>query len=903
MGTIISILNKAGEIFCQHGMTMLVQFGLLTSLLFLADFAIRRRVKASLRYCLWSLVLIKLVLPTTLSLPTGIGDLTGINFSVQLTQVELPKPQIQTVYAPTTSTPAQTGSEFARPIKSQQDIAESPVSKTAESPALIETTPLDWQGGIFIAWLFGVLALLAGFIRRIASIKKLINQSKPASERLVDMVHTCQERIGVKGIVELRLSNDMVSPAVCGLFRHVIIVPTGLLEKMDRSKLAMVLMHELSHVKRADLWVNLIQTILQIFYFYNPFVWAANAYVRRVREQAVDEMVLTRLNGEVASYSNTLIDVAEKAFSRPQFRLATVSIIESKSKLKERIKIMLSKPIPKDTKIGFAGLALIIVFAAVLLPMAKGVKAGGQTMDEQSRGEEIIKRMAEVNHYWLISPPSQTKNYSYEFALYHGETKTFKVPEPSSADRAIRQGITYDSLLHKLAKEPFAATYTSIEEVNGIIRTDFKLKESIQIHVGNGLRGRWYGSFDQRVEGGTFWIDAKKMFPVRAKCDEVYEYFSDYAAVDETHYVPLRVKIDENDMHMHFDWTFKLHKPGLWLFDQSRYVYSEKGQEPIIAASISNVRVNEDSSSGSDSVQGEAAAHADSSPPIVVRTTPVTFANEVSSDLNNLTVTFNQQMMDKSWSWVQWDAPYPETTGQAYYDNERKTCSLPVKLKAGQAYLVAFNIEPYLGFVNLAGSPAKPYVLVFATKDKDGKPTVIPEELIAKARSVNEGAQKASSGPDKKGSETESAPYTQITNDNIRPAGKKVVGIGPGWQKLERVIGDNYGGSIGGYSDDEQKCGEYFEKVLSWAKPGDTFVIMFALDEEKFHHSQIVPKAYEDLLPRPWLEIKEQINRGEVLELKGKARGLDTIVLAAPTLDRLNELIQSTELLQPFKNR
>lgn len=136
----------------------------------------------------------------------------------------------------------------------------------------------------------------------------------------------------------------------------------------------------------------------------------------------------------------------------------------------------------------------------------------------------------------------------------------------------------------------------------------------------------------------------------------------------------------------------------------------------------------------------------------------------------------------------------------------------------------------------------------------------------------------------------------------IAHAGKKVVGIGPGWQKLQRVIGDNYGGSIGGYSDDEQKCGEYFEKVLSWAKPGDTFVIMFALDEEKFQHSQTVPKAYQDLLPKPWLEIKEQFDRGEVLELKGKARGLDTIVLAAPTLDRLDELIQSTELLKPFKN-
>ena len=382
----------------------------------------------------------------------------------------------------------------------------------------------------------------------------------------------------------------------------------------------------------------------------------------------------------------------------------------------------------------------------------QAAKAGGQTMDVQSRGEEIIKRMAEVNRYWLIGPPAEVKKYSYEFSLYHGETKTFKASEPSSADRAIRQGITYDSLLHKLAKEPFAATYTSIEEVNGIIRTDFKLKESIQIRMGNGLRGSWYGSFNQPVEGGTFWIDAKKMLPVRAKCNEVYEYFSDYAAVDETHYVPLRVKIDKNDMpnmHMHFNWTFKLHKPGLWLFDESHYSIDEN--KSVVAASIDNVRVNEDSSAGSDSVQGEAAAHADSSPPVVIRTTPATFANDVSADLNNLTVTFNQQMKDKSWSWVQWDAPYPETTGKPYYDEEKKTCTLPVKLEPGKAYLVAFNVEPYIGFVNLSGSPAKPYVLVFATKDKDGKPTVIPEELIAKARSVNERTQKTSSALRRKG--------------------------------------------------------------------------------------------------------------------------------------------------------
>ena len=205
------------------------------------------------------------------------------------------------------------------------------------------------------------------------SIKKLIAQSEPAPEQLVEMVHTCQERIGVNGMVDFIVGQYGQSCRVRAVpardySAHGPSRKNGALENCNGAYAT-----QLSHVKRTDLSVNLFQTMLQIFYFYNPFVWAANAYIRRVREQAVDEMVLTRLNGEVTNYSNTLIDVAEKAFSQPQFRLATVSIIESKSKLKERIKIMLSKPIPKDTKIGFAGLVLIIATAAVMLPMAKGM--------------------------------------------------------------------------------------------------------------------------------------------------------------------------------------------------------------------------------------------------------------------------------------------------------------------------------------------------------------------------------------------------------------------------------------------------------------------------------------------------------------------------------------------------
>jgi len=229
--------------------------------------------------------------------------------------------------------------------------------------------PVCWQGLVFSGWLVGILVLLALLVQRVCFVRGLIAQSRPANERLLEMLEECCCQIGIRPNIELRLSGNTLSPAVCGLFKPIILMPAALLEKLSREKLKAVLIHELAHIKRADVWVNLLQTMLQIVYFYNPLVWIANAIVRRVREQAVDEMVLVTLKPETNSYSNTLIDIAEMAFWRPNFSLRLIGVVESKKALEKRIKHMLNRPIPKSSKLGFLGLLVIVVIGAVLLPM------------------------------------------------------------------------------------------------------------------------------------------------------------------------------------------------------------------------------------------------------------------------------------------------------------------------------------------------------------------------------------------------------------------------------------------------------------------------------------------------------------------------------------------------------
>ncbi len=376
----ITMINDIGRGFCNFTGSMFIQSTMLILLLLVIDILIRKRVRATFRYWIWMLVFIKLVLPPTLSSPTGIGNLFGEHFSADSIVAEQPANPVRYEHAaagaiqrftePAAVPQIQTVQAFSEPVTPA--VSNPPDATSTETIAAAPSLKaMTWQGIVFLFWLVGVFVIAVLLIQRILFVEGLIAQSKPAKNRLVDILDNCRQQVGVRRNIRLRLSHNVTSPAVCGLFRPVILIPGSLLEQLSREKLRAVLIHELAHIKRGDLWINCVQTFLQIAYFYNPFLWLANLIVRRIREQAVDEMVLVTLGTEAKSYSNTLIDIAEMAFSRPTLSLRLVGVVESKKALSCRIRHILSRPFPKSAKLGIAGLLAIIVTAVVLLPMAK----------------------------------------------------------------------------------------------------------------------------------------------------------------------------------------------------------------------------------------------------------------------------------------------------------------------------------------------------------------------------------------------------------------------------------------------------------------------------------------------------------------------------------------------------
>jgi RNA polymerase sigma-70 factor (ECF subfamily) len=107
-----------------------------------------------------------------------------------------------------------------------------------------------------------------------------------------------------------------------------------------------------------------------------------------------------------------------------------------------------------------------------------------------------------------------------------------------------------------------------------------------------------------------------------------------------------------------------------------------------------------------------------SMPPVVVRTFPQAGDTQVdAAAVTEIRVTFSKDMTDKSWSWSQIsDESFPKTSGKPHYDQDRRTCILPVKLEPGKTYVLWLNPPKFQGFRDVEGHAAVFYPLVFETK-------------------------------------------------------------------------------------------------------------------------------------------------------------------------------------------
>lgn len=394
----IDLMNHVAGLWWNFSVSMFWQVALLIGVIACMDMLLRRHIWPQIRYALWLMVLVKLILPPGLSSPGSVTSvvqplaqkLAAATPAVQETQegsdlfriLTAPAPRIEMDYT-LLSVPDHA------PVTPSLQIVE-PVPQSIAPPSLL--VRIHWQVYIMGLWLVGAGAFglwLTARLRRLRQGMPDPRQGLPAF--FYEELNLCTERVGLKTAPRVVLTDRMIVPAVMGVWRPVLLMPPGFLRQMSRKDTQHMLLHELSHIKRRDLWVHSTYMILQVIHWYNPLLWLVSRQMHHLRELCCDATVAGLLKEHTMEYRNTLVDIARRYLSRPtEPSLGLLGLFEDSNRLAVRLN-WLKKDTQRFRKTRTLLIALLIgVMLACVLPMAQAEDtASGTSTDTKTTSKEV----------------------------------------------------------------------------------------------------------------------------------------------------------------------------------------------------------------------------------------------------------------------------------------------------------------------------------------------------------------------------------------------------------------------------------------------------------------------------------------------------------------------------------
>lgn len=217
----------------------------------------RKRLSVQAGYVLFLLVFVKLIFPGFVSLPGLIHSWVPASFEI----------------------PAVLGDNgigwgsglFSGGGKKSPAGDNNPVSlPSMDKPRLPALSKTFW---LMAVWAVLVLLLLLRFAKHQWSVGHGLHHTQPVKKKaLRTELDELARRSGLRRPVVWLTAGWLGSPVVWGLTRPRIILPQDFEKSFTRTQRQWILLHELAHIRRGDIWVRLIQSLFQIAFFFNPVV-------------------------------------------------------------------------------------------------------------------------------------------------------------------------------------------------------------------------------------------------------------------------------------------------------------------------------------------------------------------------------------------------------------------------------------------------------------------------------------------------------------------------------------------------------------------------------------------------------------------------------------------------------
>ncbi|MCA9093962.1 MAG: M48 family metalloprotease [Planctomycetaceae bacterium] len=242
--------------------------------------------------------------------------------------------------APTTTEPASDSppatSEIIVPtpdVAAHKVTAASLPPKSAPTP----TWTQRWQASanwlflyraplLFTLWLVGLTIGVARWLIHWIRLRYLLAQSVPPTTDLQSESDRVASEFGLRYKPRLVVTQTSCSPFVCGGLRPTIVLPASIIPHLESGELRRILLHELAHLKRRDLWWNWLPELCVVLYWFHPLVYWLRQQAYSETELSCDRLAMQVGNVSPGDYADTLVRIVTHiAESNKQFPLTIVA--------------------------------------------------------------------------------------------------------------------------------------------------------------------------------------------------------------------------------------------------------------------------------------------------------------------------------------------------------------------------------------------------------------------------------------------------------------------------------------------------------------------------------------------------------------------------------------------------
>ena len=310
-----------------------------------------RRLPAAVHHAFWCAALIgqaSLFLSPAMGIQVPVPGLPGWASPAQ--HLDAPPP----VRAPSTVWVGSSAS--APPLPSTRPSAAAPPHAWAPGPVAW------WAGAGIVLFMFGL-----GRTRRRAWRRR----AAAGPRGITDLTQAAVSELGVRRHVRVLLGGGCGTPVTWGVFRPVVLLPSGA-ETWPRERLRAVLLHELAHVRRLDALTRGLAEALSVLLWFDPLVWLATRAMRDAAEAACDDGVVTA-GVRPSRYVRHLVDVAREALAPPP---AGSHAVARKRTLERRARAILDSAARRARPSPAAALVAGALTAVLALPVGALVPGG-----------------------------------------------------------------------------------------------------------------------------------------------------------------------------------------------------------------------------------------------------------------------------------------------------------------------------------------------------------------------------------------------------------------------------------------------------------------------------------------------------------------------------------------------